>query len=184
MLFRRVRPRFRVRVPFRGDEAVACIVARVERPDRPCRVMVSGRHGVVELRVNDGEQRSWSPVLAVTVSDADDGQGSVVHGLVGPNPNLWTLFAMLYMGLWTGIMFAGVFGLVQWSLGESPWGLWVTGGLVAALAALYAASRFGQHLGAGQTAALRRVLEEALDLPVAERALTRRDPYHEEPASP
>jgi hypothetical protein len=183
MLFRRVRPRFRARVPFSMDETVARVVARVERPDRPCQVMVSGRHGVVELRVNDDEQRSWSPVLAVTVTEAEDGSGSDVHGLVGPNPNLWTLFAMLYMGLWTGIMFAGVFGLVQWSLGESPWGLWVTAGLVTALVTLYAASRFGQHLGAGQTAALRRVLEDALELPVAERALTRRDPYHEEPAS-
>jgi hypothetical protein len=159
-------------------------VTRVERPDRPCRVLVSGTHGVVELCVNDDERRAWSPVLAVTVSQPEAGQGSEVHGLVGPNPNLWTLFAMLYMGLWTGVMFAGVFGLVQWSLDQSPWGLWVTAGLVAALAALYAASRAGQHLGAGQTAALRRVLEDALELPVAERALTRRDPYHEEPAAP
>lgn len=183
MFVRRVRPRFRSNVPFTADEAVSRVVARVERPGQSCCAMVSGKHGVVELRVNDEEQRFWSPVLNVTVSRAENGPGSVVNGLVGPNPNLWTLFAMLYMGLWTMIMFAGVFGLVQWSLGERPWGLWVTAVLFVALLTLYGMSQVGQRLGAPQTAMLRRVLEEALDLPAAERELTKRDPYHERPAA-
>ena len=50
-----------------------------------------------------------------------------------------------------------------------------------ALLALYGVSRAGQRLAAPQTAMLRRVLEEALDIPEGERALTDRDPYHSRP---
>jgi hypothetical protein len=178
MIVRKVRPRFRLRLQLAADEILARITERLARPDCPCEAMISDAHRLVELRVRKQDRHFWSPALSVTVSEGDRGAGSVVDGLIGPNPNVWTLFAMLYMGLWTMLMFAGIFGLVQWTLDRWPWGLWVTGALAVALALLYLVSRVGQHLAAPQTAMLRHVLEEALDLPQAERSLTDDDPYH------
>ncbi len=183
MIVRKVRPRFHVPVPFSPGVALERILGRLERPDCPCRVMKSEAHRMIELRVLKHERHFWSPALNVTVQKDDAGDGSVVEGLVGPNPNVWTLFAMLYMGLVTFTMFAAIFGMVQWSLDEWPWGLWVTAGLVLALALLYGLSQVGQRLAAPQTAMLRHVLEDALELPEAERAITDYDPYHARPAS-
>ena len=177
MVLRKVRPRFRLAVPREPAEVIDRIVARVRQQDRPCRAMVSGEHRLIELRVNESESHFWSPALSVSVNKNEDGGRSIVNGLVGPNPNLWTLFAMLYMGLWTGVMFSGVFGLVQWSLSNRPWGLWILAALAVALLLLYAASQIGQRFAAPQTAMLRRVLEEALEIPAAERARTEQDPY-------
>ena len=183
MLVRSVRPRFRVRVPMSADRVVARIEKRLQEPDCPCRGMVAARHHVIDLRVRERDRHFWSPALGVSVAEVEDaGGGSVVHGLIGPEPGVWTLFAMLYFGLLTAFGFAAIFGLVQWWLDLQPWGLWIAGGAVLATVAMYATARIGQSRAAPQTAMLRHFLESALDLPPEERAVTDRDPYHERPA--
>ena len=111
----------------------------------------------------------------MTVGRDEDGTGSVVHGLVGPNPNLWTLFAMTYMGLLTLLMFVGIFGLIQWSLDLYPWGLFVVPVLLVALGLMFGVSRIGQRLAAPQTAILRHFLEDVLSAPPVEAADAERD---------
>lgn len=165
MVVQRIRPRFRLELPLPPAAVVAAIVARLAEPGCPCWSMQSEQHRLIELRVLEEERHFWSPALSLTVSEDEEGGGSVVDGLIGPNPNVWTLFAMLYMGLLTMILFAGILGLVQLALGEPLWGLWATGALLAALAGAYGLSQVGQRLAAPQTATLRRVLGEALEGP-------------------
>ncbi len=186
MSIRKIRPRFRLPVPMVADEVVRRIRRSLERPGCPCRGKIADRHHVVELRVLERDRHYWSPALSLTVAEAEaeDGGGSVVHGVVGPNPDVWTMFALAYIGLLTLLCFAGTLGLVQWCLGQRPWGLWVSAAVALAAVLMYAISRAGQNLAAPQTAMLRHFLEEALDAPAAERAVTERDPYHERPAGP
>ncbi|MCP3982152.1 MAG: hypothetical protein GY716_22830 [bacterium] len=162
MRVRRVRPRFRTAHSDAPEALLARIVDHVKQPACPCEYMASNPHRLVELRVPEAERHLWSPVLAVTISDGTEGE-SVVDGLLGPSPSVWTFFAMLYTGLSTFILFALIFGTVQWSLNSRPWGLWVAVGLCVSLAAAYGSSLFGQRLAAPQTATLRRILDDALD---------------------
>ncbi len=162
MITHRLRPRFQVSLPLAPAAVLDRLASRFGEPDCPCSVMASEAHQLVELRVNEEERHLWSPTLSVTVIADESGSGCVVHGLVGPNPNVWTLFAMLYMGLLTMTLFAGILGLVQWTLGLPVWGLGVTAGLVVALGVSYGLSQAGQRLAAPQTAMLRQVLEDAL----------------------
>ena len=183
MFIRQMRPRFRLPVPMSPDQVIERVEQRLKHPDCPCRGAVAGSHQVIELNVLDRERNFWSPSLSVTVAGTTDETGSVVHGLVGPNPNLWTLFAMAYMGLLTLLMFVGIFGVVQWGLGLYPWGLLGAPVLIAVMGLMHVSSRIGQRLAAPQTAMLRHFLEEALDgLPV-ERAATDRDPFQGRTAS-
>jgi hypothetical protein len=162
MFIRQMRPRFRLPVSASPDRVVERLERRLTQPDCPCTGAVAGHHQVVELNVLKRERNFWSPSLSVTVSPATEGPGSVVHGLVGPNPNLWTLFAMTYMGLLTLLMFVGIFGLIQWWLDLYPWGLFVVPVLIAALAMMLGVSRIGQRLAAPQTSMLRGFLENVL----------------------
>jgi hypothetical protein len=170
MLIRHLRPRFRQSVPVGPDEVIELLEQHLAQPNCPCRGAVAGNHRVVELNVLQRDRDFWSPSLSVTVGDAEDGTGSVVHGLVGPNPNLWTLFAMTYMGLLTLLMFVGIFGLIQWSLDLYPWGLFIVPVLLAAVLMMFGVSRVGQRLAAPQTAMLRQFLEDVLSAPSVERA--------------
>jgi hypothetical protein len=161
MLIHPVRPRFRISCSLPPSVVLELLVAELERPELPCEVRRSERHGLLEVRPLEEHRHLWSPMIGVTVDGAPE--GSVLDGLVGPNPAVWTFFAMVYMGLSSGLALAVVLVLVQWTLGEHPWGLWVTLGLLIALSASYAASLIGQRLARPQTDMLRGVLEEVLE---------------------
>lgn len=49
-------------------------------------------------------------------------------------------------------MFAGTWGVVQWMLEESVWGLWVTGSLFPARGGTNPLSQVGKRLAAPQAA--------------------------------
>ena len=163
MIAHRIRPRFRIALPLSTSAVLEGLASLLSVADCPCRVMSSEAYQLLELRVHEDARHLWSPMLSVTVSEDESGDGSIVDGMVGPNPNIWTLFAMLYMGLLTMLVFAGILGAVQWTLGEPLWGLWITAGLLVALAGAYGLSQVGQRLAAPQTALLRSVLEDALE---------------------
>jgi len=179
-----MRPRFCFHVPIGAAEVVRRIEARLAEPNRPCGGAVAANHQVIELRVLERDRHFWSPALSVTVAEDGSSGGSCVHGLVGPNPNLWTLFAMSYMGLALLFVFVGIFGWIQWWLGLDPWGLYVVPVLLLGLVGMYGLSRLGQRWAAPQTIVLRHFLEEVLELPPGERLTTDRDPYHEKPGAP
>lgn len=192
MFVRQMRPRFRLPVPMSADDTVRLLQRRLADEACPCRGSIAGNHRVIDLRVLEDDRHFWSPALSLTVAETGEGAeegsgerpGAVVHGIVGPNPNVWTLFAMGYMGLLTLLTGFGIFGLVQYWLQLRPWGLYVVPLLVLAMVAMYMASRVGQGLAAPQTALLRHFVEDALGLSDHERQVTDRDPYHERPAVP
>jgi hypothetical protein len=163
VLVRKMRPRFRLSVPIGAEQVVARLERELREPGCPCRGTVAEGHRVIELRPPESERHFWSPTLSVTVAEEPEGKGSLVHGLVGPNANLWTLFAMSYMGLLTLLVFVGTLGLVQWGLSMRPWGLYAVPLLLLALMAMYGLSLLGQRLAAPQTDALRAFLEGALE---------------------
>lgn len=162
MLFGRMRPRFRLSVPGTAEEVVARLESELADPGCPCRGTVAEGHRVVELRPAEEERHFWSPILSVTVAEDPEGGGSLVHGLVGPDASLWTLFAMSYMGLLTLLVFVGTLGLVQWGLSMRPWGLYSVPLPLLALIGLYGLSLIGRRLAAPQTTMLRAFLERAL----------------------
>lgn len=148
-------------------------------PDCPCRGMVADLQRVIDLRVQPEERHLWSPALNLHVEPAEDGDGSVVHGLIGPEPGVWTGIAFATVGIGTGLLFLLTFGTVQLSLGHSPWALWLAGILAIALLAVWAISRTGKRLAEPQTVVLRHFLEDALELDPDERRHTDADPYHD-----
>jgi hypothetical protein len=174
MFIRQMRPRFCLPVRLSPDQVVEKVDRRLRQPDCPCRGAVAGNHQVIELNVHDRDRNFWSPSLSVTVAGTADG-GSVVHGLVGPNPDLWTLFTMAYMGLMTLLMFVGMLGVVQWGLGLRPWGLFGVPVLIAIMGLMHVSSRIGQRLAAPQTAMLRHFLEDSVSVSPVELAVTDRD---------
>ena len=165
-----MRPRFRLCVPMSADEVVSRLASHLDEPGAPCFGRISREHGIVELHVCEDHRHFWSPMLGIVVNDQP--QGSTVHVQVGPNPEVWTMFTLAYLLLVVAWLFSSVFGLVQWWLGERPWGLWIAGALVIGAAGMYGVSLLGQRLAAPQTAGLRRFVESALGVERAEESVS------------
>lgn len=153
-----IRPRFRLEISASDEEGIALVEAAVARPDSRSVSRVLGNH--LDITIDQSERRRWSPCVQLEFEQQDS--GTLIHGLIGPQPNTWTWYAFVYLTVAFGTLFGSVFGIVQWLLDQPAWGMWfLPAGVLLALL-MYAAARTGQHLATEQTNHLDQLVRQAL----------------------
>ncbi len=116
----------------------------------------------IELAIGGEELHFWSPQLVVRVQPTDGG-GASLEARFGPDAYVWALYLLAYGTVLLVTGWALLFGIVQWTLGQSPTALLATP-LLAILAGLvYGASFVGQGLGSDQMYVLRSTLAQACE---------------------
>ncbi len=160
----RARPRIAYAVPFSTEEVFERFRRALEDENCPCTGSV-GRQEVT-LHLEQGSRKIWSPYLQLAVVE-EDGQ-TVVRGVMGPQPNLWTAFVFVYAVHLVAFTAGTMYGFVQYTLGEAPTGLAVAGLALVGLALSCGADLTGRKLGQGQMGIIRgmvvRILPGARDL--------------------
>ena len=101
----------------------------------------------VFIRLPKHHQHFWSPQLHLEINETDS-QTSMLHGLFGPNPTVWTMFMFLHF-LVAGLFIAfGIWTYTNWTLKSAyaiQFGLMLL--MVVAWFVLYLAGRFGRAKG-------------------------------------
>ena len=160
----RIRPRFSHRfdeTPGRMQARIVEQVGNAEAPAPGSRVEVKNFPGYVTLRIPEEDQHFWSPLLNLSIETDDEGR-TVIHGIYGPNANVWTIFLYGYLLIGSLTLFSGLLGISQWVVGVNTWGLMVFGVLAGLLIGLYLLAQFGQKLAARQTYLLHLTYEAAV----------------------
>lgn len=160
----RIRPRFSQNFDETPDRMQARIVEEVGKAEeRPpgSRVEVKNFPGYVTLRIPEEDQHFWSPLLNLSLETDDEGR-TVIHGIYGPNANVWTIFLYGYLLIGSLTLFSGLLGISQWVVGVNSWGLIIFGVLAGLLIGLYLLAQFGQKLAARQTYLLHLTYEAAV----------------------
>ncbi|HIL56546.1 MAG TPA: hypothetical protein EYG39_01395 [Rhodothermales bacterium] len=154
----RMRPRFEYVAPCPSGAAADRLRMALDCEGARYRGRVFGTHAV--LHVPTDEDRIWSPFLSLDLRG--HGEGTLVRGLYGPKPSVWTLFMAAYAICGFAAVFALGFLYAQWSLDQPMWAAGIFP--LAALGALatYGTARYGQHRGREQMDALRTFLDDAL----------------------
>jgi hypothetical protein len=163
----RLRPRFRRHFTQPAPELIAqlkaVLKARSKEEDARCiGVYLPENQFIIKIKPED--QHFWSPQLALTIEqDEEDPEGrTVIRGLYGPSPNIWTFFMFCYGALGILALFISMVGFSSWSLNDDARLLWLLP-LVGGLAlGLYLIGQFGQKLGVEQTFTLHHFLEDTL----------------------
>lgn len=155
----RLRPRFTHRLDLDVEKARETIVARVKESAARCEV--KSFPGFVCLRVPEEERHYWSPRLNLSL-ESEVGGKTRVEGTYGPNATMWASFLYGYLIIGSIGVFSGIFGACQWWIGDSAWGLWIFGAMVAAAAGLYISAQFGQKIGVQQTFQLHQIYQAAV----------------------
>jgi uncharacterized integral membrane protein len=89
----------------------------------------------------------------------DEPDGSVIRGRFSPHPHVWTMFMAVYI-LLAIIALGGLsYGMVQYTLGQSPWSLLIAPAAVALFGFVYGATLIGQGLGAEQMYTMRSLVD-------------------------
>jgi len=153
-----IRPRCSLSTTLSTDEIMHSIVSKLRDSEE-----VAGNTLLnhAYLKIPEAEQNYWSPELHVTV-EAVEG-GSLVNGVVGPKPKIWTMFMFFYTGIIIIFLFGGALGISQWMLGMSaPW-LWSMPAAVFLWGVVFFAAKFGQRKANKQMGRLRNFLDVALE---------------------
>ncbi|MEC3905422.1 GTP-binding protein [Tamlana sp. 2201CG12-4] len=64
------------------------------------------------------KQTFWSPQLHLEINKVDD-NNSIIHGLFGPNPTVWTMFIFLHFMIITVFVILGIWAYSEWSLEQN-----------------------------------------------------------------
>lgn len=154
----RLRPRYQVSVGVPVDELLQRLGSALEALGSGVEGELAGRNA--SIHIPEAERHFWSPHLDVDLVPAGD--GTTVHARIGPHPHVWTMFMALHAVLaFTGVAGA-IYGLVQWTLDQSPWALLALPVALGLNAFVAGAAFIGQGLGADHIYRLRAFLDDVL----------------------
>ena len=114
------------------------------------------------IKIPKARQHYWSPQLHLEINE-DAEKGSIISGLFGPNPTVWTMlifFHFVVAGLFIG---CGIWSYVNWSLGKSytiP--LFLTLFMIVLWVVLYFGGRLGKKTGLPQMHELHNFMRDTL----------------------
>ena len=139
-----IRPRFTLK----SNASVDNICSRYKVILMTKNQVLSGkvRHGYISVFPSSDHMHYWSPHLSVTLEqDEENPNQTVIRGLYGPTPAVWTMFVFIYaiIALATVIIF--IIGFANMSIGESGRILWALPILIILLLSIYATSYYGQR---------------------------------------
>lgn len=158
----RVRPRFQIELPIMQNDIEQTLQASLLQTES--KVIGRINHGYATFYLPKIEQHYWSPGLTLSLENTDS--GTLLRGMYGPRPTVWTMFIFFYALIAFAILVLSIIGLSNYSLGKSAVILWLVPALGLVFLSLYLVAYFGQKLGHDQMVTLHRFLEESLEIEI------------------
>ena len=139
-----LRPRFKMELKQNNQSVLQLFEAHKTHQKE---FVVSRVNDHVFIRLPKHKQHFWSPELHLEINEIDDST-SMLHGLFGPKPSVWTMF-MFFHFIVAGLFFGfGIWAYSNWSLKTDYFmQLVVVFMMVFIWFALYFAGRLGRASG-------------------------------------
>ncbi|WP_306640046.1 hypothetical protein [Sanyastnella coralliicola] len=161
--FTHIRPRFEFTVPFSEVEVLERLKRIKEKSADELTGHLIDHHLILDIPVND--RHYWSPQLSMRVeADEDDPSKTVIKGLIGPRPSVWTMFTFFYFTIGVAGFFIASWGFSKWMLGEFSHLIWALPIAMIINLTAYRAGKQGEKLGHDQVEVLKGFVREVLDL--------------------
>jgi hypothetical protein len=158
----KLRPRFRYYVPSSQDEI--CDQFKGVFKDEKIKFTGSALsyHIVIDFLEND--RHFWSPQLDLNLEKYED--GTLIRGLIGPRPNVWTVFMFFYAVAGVAGLAGIIIGTGQWSMGDSPLAFWLVPFSAAIFLAVYLIGKTGKKIAYDESVKLHEFLIKNVKTPV------------------
>lgn len=157
-----LRARFQLAVQHTPSYWVAVFKKALEEPS--CHFTHRQVDHHVFIDIPDRKSTLWSPQLQLEFVPHEDPSGTLIKGLFGPKPQLWTFFMFLHFAIGIAFMVFAVLLYTNISLGQSyvlPLSMVVALPLIWIL--LYFIGRIGRDVGTPQMKALRDFVAQIVD---------------------
>jgi hypothetical protein len=148
-----VRPRFTLISELTVEELFDKSKAAVN--DKEAEFTGQVRIGYLSIYPKAEDHHYWSPHLSITIEpDEEDHEKTMLSGLYGPSPAVWTMFVFIYGGIAMASLIISIIGFANLSLGEPAEILWTLPLLLLLLVSIYVTSYFGAQKGHSQIEAI------------------------------
>jgi hypothetical protein len=154
-----LRPRFKLKTPLKREQLLEQFKHHLKNNPKGFNGTVRDYHVVINLPKAD--QHYWSPQLDLSIDESES--RTVVKGVMGPKPNVWTKFIFIYSALGLIATFGLMVGISQITLDQTNWGMWVFGVASLGLVAAYFIAQAGKKLGHDQMHELYNFLLDELN---------------------
>ena len=158
----RIRPRFKIELNESKENIQNKINTQIQKQSTKC--IAQQIPGFIILKIPEQERHFWSPELSLTFEQK--GKGTIIRGLYGPKPDIWSFFSFGYIGLAVFAFFAIIFGLAQLGLNIEAPILWTLPIFTSLAIGIYIVAQFGQKVGVKQTFTLHHFFEETIGVKV------------------
>lgn len=153
-----IRPRFSFETHHSLKEISDNISLATHRQGAPCKARIVHDHIVLYFPAD--KQHYWSPQLSLSIEE--NNKGSLVRGLYGPRPSVWTMFVFFYSSIGFALLFLLIFAASYISLGKPAHMLWLAPVLILILFSLFRVSSQGQKLARDEMTTLHNFLRDCL----------------------
>lgn len=158
-----IRPRFKVKVSHPPEKVMARIKLLLDKTPDHIKGKIVGDH--IILGVVGEELHYWSPQLNFRVEGDEFNPGhSIVAGLIGPRPTVWTLFMLVYFSIGGAGLAASTYGFSKYMLNEYSPLIWALPVAVLFMLTAYKAGKYGESLGKEQIELLKSFVQRSFDL--------------------
>jgi hypothetical protein len=156
-----LRPRFKIELNRSNEKALETFdAAKKAQKD----FIISRVDDHVFIRFPKEKQHFWSPQLHLEINEVDE-NSSLLHGLFGPNPTVWSMFMFLHFFVAVVFIGFGAWAYSNWSL-DNPYGLQI--GIMILMVvfwfALYFAGRLGKKKGKPEMHDLHDFMKKSLNI--------------------
>ncbi len=156
-----LRPRFKIELN-KDNETVLKDFEKAKATQKD--FIVSRVDDHVFIRFPKEKQHFWSPQLHLEINEVDQ-SSSLLHGLFGPNPTVWTMFMFFHFAV-AGLFIAfGIWAYTNWAL-KDTFGLQLAFMflMVVCWFALYFAGRLGRFKGKEEMHQLYDFMNKSLNI--------------------
>lgn len=156
----RIRPRFKVELDKSVNQIVEPLKNALAAENADC--VGKAYKEIIVLKLPVAERHFWSPQLRITMEEVEE-KKTLMRGLYGPNPEVWTLFVFGYSIIGFAAFVIAIVGFSRLALQESATILWLLPVLILLCSSLYLVAYLGQKASRDQMMQLQHFLEVALD---------------------
>ncbi len=154
-----LKPRFKLKYKASEQDIIKKFREELAKDDCIYISQIVDHHVVIDVPQKD--EHFWSPQLHVEIEKEDD--VTVVKGILGPKPKIWTFFMFLHFAVAVAFFVFFVIAYSRWSLDQENTFSMVMCLLMPVIwVALYFFGQLGKKFGYAQMVGLHNLLQEAL----------------------
>lgn len=153
-----VRPRIREEVAFSATEVKEKLIHATKEYENQLLISCVGNH--VNINIHPQIHHFWSPQASINIEEIE--KGAIVRGIIGPKPNLWATFMVVYVFGIAAFFITAAIGYSYITMNKSGIMLYISPVFLLIILANYLVIITGKSLAKEQSLLIQKFISDSI----------------------